>query len=142
MKVTTYLFFNGQAEEAANFYAEVLGGKIENMFRYASMPPAENGIPEIPEDFKQKVAHCCVMFGDNGISIADALPDDPRDFGNGGHMPTVHCDTIEQAETVFSKLSVNAKKINYPMGEVFYAKRYGELVDRFGILWAVMHDEQ
>ena len=39
MKLTSYLVFNGQAEEAANFYADVLGGKIDNLYRYESMPP-------------------------------------------------------------------------------------------------------
>lgn len=141
MKVTTYLFFNGQAEEAANFYADALGGTIENLYRYETMPPME-GMPEIPEDFKQKITHCCVMFGDNGMSLADTLPGDSRDFGNRGHMPTIHCDSIEQADAVFAKLNVEAKKINNPMGEVYFAKRYGELLDRYGVLWAVIYDEQ
>jgi uncharacterized glyoxalase superfamily protein PhnB len=44
MKLTSYLVFNGQAEEAANFYADVLGGKIDNLYRYESMPPT----PEMP----------------------------------------------------------------------------------------------
>ena len=39
MKLTSYLVFNSQAEEAANFYADVLGGKIDNLYRYESMPP-------------------------------------------------------------------------------------------------------
>ena len=59
MKLTSYLIFNGQAEEAANLYANILGGKIGELHRYDSMP-ADAGMPEIPNDFKQKIMHCCI----------------------------------------------------------------------------------
>ncbi len=75
------------------------------------------------------------------MSLADTLPDDPRNFGNGGHMLTLSCDSIEQAEKAYNKLCSGALKINCELGETFYAKRYGEVVDRFGVLWAVMYEE-
>ena len=36
--MSIYLFFNGQARSALNFYAEVLGGEIEHVLTYADMP--------------------------------------------------------------------------------------------------------
>ncbi len=80
MKLTSYLIFNGQAEEAASLYADVLGGKIENLYRYDSMPPT----PEmpIPEECKQMIMHCCIIFPGGSMSMADTLPHDKRDFGN------------------------------------------------------------
>ena len=72
MKLTSYLVFNGQAEEAANFYADVLGGKIDNLYRYESMPPT----PEIqvPEECKQMILHCCIAFPGGSMAMADSLP--------------------------------------------------------------------
>ncbi len=139
MKLTSYLIFNGQAEEAANFYAGVLGGKIENLYRYESMP----SWPEmpVPEACKQMILHCCIDFPGGSMSIADTLPHDKRDFGNKGHMLTLACDSIAQAEEVYARLSEGAQKIECELGEAFFAKRYAELVDRYGILWAVMYDE-
>ncbi len=139
MKITSYLMFNGDAEEAANYYAGILGGTIENLYRYWDMP-AMPGY-EIPADYAQKIGHCCIAFPGGTMSVADTLPSDPRDFGNGGHILTLSVDSAEQAEAIYAKLAADARKINCPIQEVFYAKRYGELVDRFGILWAIMYEE-
>jgi len=139
MKLTSYLIFNGQAEEAANFYASVLNGKVENLYRYDSMP----SIPEmpVPEECKQMVLHCCIVFPGGSMSVADTLPHDKRDFGNRGHMLTLDCDSIAQVEEVYAKLSENAQKIECELSEAFFAKRYTEVVDRYGVLWAIMYDE-
>ncbi len=137
MQLTSYLIFNGQAEEAANFYASVLGGKVENLYRYDSMP-AEPGMPEVPEDFKQKILHCCIFFPGGSMSAADTLPGDERNFGNGGHMLTLVCDSIAQTEEVYARLCVDAQKIACELTEAYFAKRYAEVVDRYGVLWALM----
>lgn len=139
MKLTSYLIFNGQAEEAANFYAEVLGGKIENLYRYNSMPSS----PEmpVPEECKEMILHCCIIFPGGSMSVADTLPHDKRNFGNKGHMLTLDCDSIAQAEEIYSKLIEGAMSIDCELAEAFFAKRYAEVVDRFGVLWAIMYEE-
>lgn len=139
MKLTSYLVFNGEAEEAANFYAHVLNGKVENLYRYDSMPPT----PEmpVPETCKQLILNCCIIFEGGSLSVADALPPDKRDFGNKGHMLTICCDSIAQAEDMYAKLSENAREIACALGEAFFAKRYAEVVDRYGVLWAIMFAE-
>lgn len=139
MNITSYLIFNGRAEEAARFYADSLGGKVGNLYRYDSMPPHPD-MP-VPDDFKEKILHCCIDFPGGSMSVADALPSDPRNFGNGGHMLTLECDSIAQAEEAYAKLGREAQKIACEMGEAYFAKRYGEVVDRFGILWAIMYEE-
>ena len=140
MNITSYLIFNGQAEEAAGFYADAFGGKIENLYSYDSMPPHPD-MP-VPDDFKQKILHCCIIFPGGSLSAADTLPNDPRNFGSGGHMLTVNCDSMEQVEAVYNKLSNGAQKIQCELGEAFFAKRYAELIDRYGVLWAVMYEEE
>ena len=138
MNLTSYLIFNGQAEEAAKFYANVLNGKIESLYRYDSMPSS----PEmpVPDECKQMIMHCCIDFAGGSMSVADTLPYDKRNFGNG-HMFTLACDSIVHAEEVYTKLTEGAQKINCELAEAFFAKRYAEVVDRFGVLWAIMFDE-
>jgi len=139
MKLTSYLIFNGQAEEAANFYSNVLGGKIENLFRYDSMPPQPD--MEVPADYNQKIMHCCVAFPGGTMSVADSFPGYETNFGKGGHMLTLMCDSIAQTEEVYAKLCVDAQKIQCELSEAFFAKRYAEIIDRYGILWAIMYEE-
>ncbi len=140
MNITSYLIFNGQAEEAAGFYADLTGGTIENLYRYWDTPHME-GMPAVPEDSKDKIMHCCIVFPGGSMSLADTLPSDPRNFGNGGHILTLSCDSAGQAEEAYGKLCAGAQKINCELGETFWAKRYGEVVDRYGVLWAVMYEE-
>ncbi|NCC09086.1 MAG: VOC family protein [Bacteroidia bacterium] len=139
MKLTSYLFFNGQAEEAAHFYATVLGGQLGELYRYESMP-AESGLPDVPEDCKQHVLHGSVFFSGGMLSVADTLPGDERRFGDGG-MLTLYCDSMAQIEEVYAKLSAGAQKISCELGEVYFAKRYAEITDRFGVLWALLYEE-
>lgn len=140
MKLTSYLIFNGEAEEAAHFYADLLDGKIENLYRYDSVPPGA-GLPEIPEDSKNKILHCCISFPGGSMSVADTVLGDRLDFGNGGHMLTLECESIAHAERVYAKLSMDARKIPCELAEVYFAKRYAEVVDRYGVCWALMYEE-
>lgn len=139
MTISSYLVFNGQAEEAAKFYAEALGGTIVSLHRYSEMPP-DACMPEIPENLKSRVMHSQIDFPGGYLALADSLPDDPRAFGNG-HVLTLNGESVEQTEAAWARLTAGAQKIPCPLGEVFYAKRYGEIVDRFGVLWAVMFEE-
>ena len=139
MKITSYLMFNGQAEEAANFYVGALGGSIENLYRYNQMPPSEGESP-YPAECAEWIMHCCVDFPGGSMSVADAPPFDPRSFGNGGHILTLSVDSAEQARAVWARLADGAQKIDCPLAEAFWAKLYGEVVDRFGVRWAVMYE--
>jgi PhnB protein len=134
MKITPYLFFNGNAREAIEFYSDLLGVQPGNLCRYDEMPPMEGC--DVPADFGDKIGHCCLTY----LSVADTPPSDPRSFADGGQLLTISCDSMEQAGQLFEKLSRDARKITWPMGEVFFAKRYGEAIDRFGVLWGVMYE--
>jgi PhnB protein len=141
MKITAYLMFNGQAEEAADFYAGVLGGRIANMYRYADFPPME-GAPPIPEEYKQRIGHCCIespKFPGGTMGIADTVLGDTLTFGSG-LMLTLSTDSAAEAEEIWAKLSAGAQKIMCPLQKTFWAKLYGELTDRFGVQWAVMFE--
>jgi PhnB protein len=141
MKISPYLMFNGRAEEAANFYAEVLGGTVENLCRYADFPPME-GMPPLSDEYKQRIGHCCIAgphFPGGTMGIADTVMGDTLTFGSG-NMITLSVDSADQAETLWNRLSAGAQKIAAPLAEQFFAKRYGELTDRFGVQWAVMFE--
>lgn len=134
MKLTPYLVFNGQAQEALDFYADALSGTIENLHRYDSMP-------DTADNYKQKVLHACLTFDDGSLSVADAMPTEKADFGRLGHMMTLDLDSIDRIEEVYAKLCDGAQEVRFPLGETFFAKRYAEVYDRFGVLWALHMEE-
>jgi len=64
MKVAPYLFFDGRAEEAIEFYGRVLGAKVEMMMRFKDNPsPGMNppGSENMPLSRSAKASSCCPM---------------------------------------------------------------------------------
>lgn len=129
MKIKSYLIFNGNAEEAANYYAPIIGGKIENLSRFGEC------MPETAEEDKNKIAHLCLMVGQESIGIADSCCT-PSTFGTG-NVITLHCDTEEQIKEIYEKLSVGGD-IRFPLQSTFFAKQYADFVDRYGVAWALI----
>jgi PhnB protein len=131
MKLTPYLVFNGIAQEALNFYAAILNGKIENLHRYETMP-------DVPDHYKEKILHACLTFNNGSLSVADTCPNEKSDFGRNGHILTLDFDSITAIEEVYAKLCEDAQEIKCKLCETFFAKRFAELYDRFGVHWALI----
>ncbi len=130
MKLTTYLLFNGNCEEALTFYAKALGGKPVMLVRYSETPAAKTSPPEI----QQKIIHGRIAIGDDFIMACDAPPqhyDKPAGFSIN-----IGVETPEEAERLFKALSEKGE-IGMPMAETFWAQRFGMLVDQFGVSWMV-----
>ena len=54
--VNIYLTFNGNCEEAFNFYKSVLGGEFSYLGRYSTMPDHE-GMPPLTEEMRNLIMH-------------------------------------------------------------------------------------
>jgi PhnB protein len=130
MHMNTYLSFRGECEDAFNFYAECLDGKVGELFRYAGSPLAN----EVPADWRNKVMHGSVRIGDAVLMGADSAPDQyekPQGFSLSLHMTST-----AQAERIFERL-VNGGRVLMPLEKTFWAARFGVLVDRFGVSWSI-----
>lgn len=130
MKIKPYLTFNGNAQEVAKKYAEILGGRIENLTLYGDC------VPDVAEEHKSRIAHLCLIIGDQTIGIADSCPQQPTTFGTG-NVITVHCDSEEQIKSIYQALSAGGT-INCPLQATFFAKQYAEFVDCYGVAWCLI----
>jgi PhnB protein len=130
MQMNPYLSFKGECEAAFTFYADVLGGQVGAIFRYAGTPLAEG----VPAGWSEKVMHGSVMLGDQVLMGGDVARDHyeaPKGFSLSLQIK----DTAE-AERVFQAL-VKDGKVLVPLEKTFWAARFGMLVDRFGIPWMI-----
>lgn len=127
MKLTPYLYFSGNAEEALNFYEEVLGGKIEMLSRYADSPmPCD-------DDWKAKIMHARLVFNDNTIMISDSFKG--GEVGMDGNVQlNIEIDDVEALEIVFNKIAIGGKVI-MPLQPQFWGAIFGMLKDKFGVRW-------
>jgi PhnB protein len=139
--LTPYLILDGTTREAMTFYQKCLGGELFLM-TYADMPaPPEGGQCKIPPEAKDRVMHAGLCFGAAGFLMAsDSMPGQPYTAGDGFSI-NIPCDSNEEAERLFHALSEGGK-ITMPIGETFWAHRYGMFTDRFGVHWMVNHGKE
>src|SRR5262245_48914185 len=128
MKIETYIFFTDQCAEAMKFYEKALGGKIEAMMTYADAPPGPHNTP----DMANKVIHARLTVGDAVLMASDG----PEAETRKGFAVALQADTVAEADRLFNALSDGAT-ITMPIGETFFSKRFGMLIDRFGTPWMV-----
>jgi len=130
MQVHPYLTFNGDCEQAFNFYAEVLGGQINAMMPHEGTPMAEH----VPASWRQKILHAQMQIGDSVLMGSDAPPDHyttPQGFS-----VSLMLTDDAQAEHVFATLAQGGQ-IQLPLQPTFWASRFGMTVDRFGTPWMI-----
>lgn len=135
MHSNTYLNFNGNCEEAMNFYAKSFGAKIQASMTHENAPPQQG----IPAEWRKKILHAQFAIGDSVVMASDAPPG--YYSASQGFSLSLTLDTAADAERVFKDLSQGGT-VRAPMGQSFFANRFGMVTDRFGIPWIVIQGAQ
>ena len=131
MQVNAYLNFNGQCEEAFQFYAKVLGGRIEGNFRYSGTPMAG----QVPAEWQDKIMHTALILNNGGTVLGADVPPGHFQPAQGFSMSLVMPDA-QQAERIFHALAEGGN-VMMPIQQTFWSPRFGLLTDRFGIPWMI-----
>jgi len=135
MQVQPYLFFDGRCEEALQFYQRNLGAKVEMMMRYKDNPePGYN-----PPNSEQKVMHACVRIGDTAVMASDGNCTGKPSFQ--GFSLSLSAKDPDEAKRLFSTLAEGGQ-VQMPLGETFFAERFGMVADRFGVSWMVIAEKK
>lgn len=130
MRLSPYLHFKGQCEEAFRFYEKALNGKMDFMMTFAGSPMAN----QVPGDWQNKVMHA--TFNAGGVRVMGSDPPPDRYQKPQGFSVAVNLEDAGEAERIFKALAEGGA-VQMPIQETFWALRYGMLVDRFGIPWMV-----
>jgi PhnB protein len=136
MAVSLFLNFNGNCREAVNYYAEVFGSEPSKMMTFGEMPP-DPKFP-MPEEAKNLVAYIDVKVQDLILMCSDVSPGTPFVQGNNITICIGSTD-MELVDTLFSKMKEGGT-VTMELQETFWSKKYGMLVDKFGIPWMFSHD--
>ena len=122
--------FNGQCEAAFTLYARALNGTFAFKLTWGDSPKAADVAPE----WREKLYHARLNVGDVVITGGDLAPgtyETPRGFSI-----VLDMNDAQAAARVFAALSEGGR-IDMPLQETFWAKRFGVFVDRFGIPWTI-----
>ena len=135
--VNPYLTFNGNCEEAFDFYKSVFGGNFPYIGRYKDMPSET----PIPDSEKEKIMHVSLQ-----ISKETALmgSDSSEAFGKtvqpGDNFSiSVNAESEEEAKRIFNGLSAGGT-IKMPLEKTFWGALFGMFTDKFGIHWMMNYD--
>lgn len=127
MKLNPYIHFAGNAEEALNFYATVLGGEVLNIQRYGDAPMPSD------EDYKQKIMHARLAFDGNLIMISDVFKGQPVSTEGNVHL-SVEVEEEGKIDEVFNKMAEGGA-VMMALQDTFWGARFGMLKDKFGVHW-------
>ena len=134
MQLTAYIHFAGNAEEALNFYADALGGTVIQLGRYGESPmPCD-------EDYKQKILHARLAFGDNLLMVSDAFKGSEV-HTEGNIQLSIGMDDVVEMEKIFNKMAEGGQVV-MPLQAQFWGATFGMLKDKFGVSWMFNADNK
>jgi PhnB protein len=131
MLIQPYLFFEGRADEAIEFYKKTLGAKVEMAMRFKDAPDQSMISPGSAD----KVMHAAVKIGDAVVLMSDGRNTGKPNFQ--GFSLTIYPKDEAEADKLFGALSEGGE-VRMPMDKTFFAKRFGIVADKFGVGWMVI----
>ncbi|HTM93479.1 MAG TPA: VOC family protein [Flavisolibacter sp.] len=134
-RVSIYLNFMGNTEEAFNFYKKVFGTEFTRPIMYNKDIPSQPGLPEFSEEDKRKVMHVTLpILGGMDLMATDMLESMGHKLVEGNNVTiNLEPDSKEETDRLFNALSEGGSEIA-PMREEFWGY-WGCCKDRFGIRW-------
>ena len=139
--VNVYLTFDGNCEEAFNFYKSVFGGEFPFKGRFKEMPAME-GVPPMNEKQGERIMHVSLPISKETVIMGSDLGGDwgPKlEVGNNFSI-SINTESKIEADRLFGELSANGK-VTMPMQSTFWGDYFGSFTDQFDINWMVSFAE-
>lgn len=135
-RVSTYLNFARNTEEAFAFYKSVFKTEYEGpIARFKDVPP-QPGQPPLPLADQNLVMHVCLpILAGHRLMGTDA----PESMGfklNVGNNTYINLepDTREETDRLFAGLAAGGK-VEMALQDMFWGAYWGSLTDKFGVQW-------
>lgn len=136
-RVSIYLNFPRNTEEAFNFYKLVFGGEFSSggIARFGDIPPSDDA-PPIAEADKNLVMHIELPILGGHMLMATDAPESMGfnvNFGNNLHI-NLEPDTRAETKKLFDALSAGGK-VTMELQDMFWGAYFGSCTDKFGVQW-------
>ena len=129
MKIVPYLYFNGNCEEAFNFYHNILGGELSEIMRYK-----DQSSQELPSELGERILHAELAIGDILLYFSDTPDKEMYNPGDNIQL-NLNLDSLEEINKVYKAFEIGAN-ITMPLQDTFWNAVYGTLIDKFGVSWS------
>lgn len=136
--INPWINFNGNAEEAFNFYKSVFGGEFSKVIRFKDLASAEFPVPASEAD---KIMHIALPIGKQNILIANDVPEFMGRVSENENRSkiAVAAESREEADKLFNGLSAGGE-VEGPIGDSPWGTYAGMFRDKYGIEWIIEFD--
>jgi PhnB protein len=136
--INPWINFNGNAEEAFNFYRLVFGGEFAKVIRFKDLSSGEFPIPEKEAN---KIMTIVLPIGKHNVLMGNDVPEFMGRVNENENRSKISISTEsrEEADKIFSELSAGGD-IEGPIGNSPWGSYAGMFRDRYGIEWIVEFD--
>jgi len=133
--VAIYLNFQGNAEEAFNFYKSVFNTDWSSPFMRMGDMPSQPGMPQLSDEDKKKIMHVSLpILGGTLLMGTDMLESMGHKLVVGNNTTiSLSPDTKEEADRLYNGLSDGGSDKVAPHDEFW--GYWGVCLDKFGIRW-------
>ena len=133
-----YLNFNGNCEEAFDFYKSVFGGEFAKVIRFKDLASPEFRVAEKEEN---KIMHIALPIGKSNMLMANDVPEimGKTNENENRSKIVITAESKEEADKLFNGLSVGGQ-IEGPIGDSPWGSYFGCFRDQYGIEWIVEFD--
>lgn len=135
--INPYLDFNGNCEEAFEFYKSVFGGEYTYLSRYKDMP--QNPENALPEELKEKIMYVSLSISaETVLNGSDTVEQFGRkaNFGNNISL-MINAPNKAEVDALWAKLSEGGK-VTMELMDAFWGDYFGALTDKFGVNWMLI----
>lgn len=135
--INPHINFNGNAEEAFNFYKSVFGGEFAAIVRFKEISSPEYPVAESEEN---KIMHIALPIGQNVLMGNDVPESMGRvDENENRSKISISAESREEADKLFNGLSAGGS-IEVPFGDSPWDSYFAMFRDKYGIEWMVDFD--
>lgn len=136
--INPWINFNGNAEEAFNFYKSVFGGEFPRIVRFKDLAG-----PDFQVDAKEenKIMYIALPIGKHNLLVGNDVPEFMGRVSESENRSKIYAsaESREEADRVFNGLSAGGE-VEGPIGDSPWGTYAGMFRDKYGIEWIVEYD--
>ncbi len=139
-QINPYIHFNGNAEEAFNFYKSSFGGEFSMIARFKDFPNPENPMSEKEAN---KIMHIALPIGKSSVLMGSDTPEfmGKQNENENRSKISISAGSKEEADKLFNGLSAGGK-VEMPIADSPWGSYFGMFRDKYGIEWMVDFDSR
>ncbi|RZJ69157.1 VOC family protein [Flavobacterium sp.] len=136
--INPHINFNGNAEEAFNFYKAAFGGEFSKIIRFKDIASADFQVDEKEEN---KIMHIALPIGKTNVLMANDVPEfmGKVDENENRSKISVSAESREEADNLYNALSQGGQ-VEMPIADSPWGSYFGMFRDKYGIEWMVEFD--